>query len=224
MSLRRSVQDLGARCLIGLSLIGLSLGVLPYGFPALAQTPQTARQISGYISGTVIDRAGAVAVGAHVELTREDQSRGKEVLSGENGQFSFADTPPGPFQLTILAPGFQIQKFSGDLRPGEAYIVPAISLPVATLVTEVRVGLTQQEVATIQLKEEEKQRVLGFIPNFYVSYIPDAAPLSSKQKYHLARKSVLDPFTFVGVGVLAGTQQASDDFGGYGQGVQGYTK
>jgi hypothetical protein len=159
-----------------------------------------------------------------VQLTREDQSPAQEVLSGETGQFSFADISPGLFQLTIQAAGFQLQKFSGELHAGEAYIVPAIRLPVATLVTEVRVGLTQEEVAASQLKEQEKQRVLGFIPNFYVSYVTDAAPLSTKQKYHLARKAVLDPFTFVGVGVLAGTQQASDDFSGYGQGVQGYAK
>lgn len=259
MSLRRMVRERAARYLIRLGLIGLSLigstliapnlGVLPFGFTALAQSPQIAavqeevtgtldpggtratgselradRQIPGYISGTVVDRGGAVAVGARVQLTREDQSPGQVVLSGENGQFSFANTPPGPFQLTVQAAGFQIQKFSGDLRPGETYLVPAISLPVATLVTEVHVGLTQEEVAAIQLKQEEKQRVLGFIPNFYVSYVPDAAPLSSKQKYHLAWKSVVDPFTFVGVGALAGAQQVSDDFSGYGQGVQGYAK
>ena len=40
MFVRRSVRDLGARCLIGPILIGLSLGVLLYGFPALAQSPQ----------------------------------------------------------------------------------------------------------------------------------------------------------------------------------------
>ena len=254
MSLRCRVRELGARYLIrlgliGISLIGSNLRVFPFGLPALAQSQQIAtvqeevtgtldpgelrasmgeprpdRQIAGYISGTVVDRGGAVAVGAHVQLTREDQSPAQEVLSGETGQFSFADISPGLFQLTIQAAGFQLQKFSGELHAGEAYIVPAIRLPVATLVTEVRVGLTQEEVAASQLKEQEKQRVLGFIPNFYVSYVTDAAPLSTKQKYHLARKAVLDPFTFVGVGVLAGTQQASDDFSGYGQGVQGYAK
>jgi hypothetical protein len=231
--------------------IGLSLGLLLCGLstPAMAQSPQTApvlkaeisildaqdysasaselqadRPTSGYMSGTVVDTEGAVAVGAEVRLTRDDQSLPQKVLSGENGQFSFADLPPGPFQLTITAAGFEPQKVSGSLRPGESYIVPTIRLPVATVVTEVRVGLTPVEVAAIQLKEEEKQRVLGIIPNFYVSYVPDAAALSSRQKFHLAWKSVIDPFTFVGVGLLAGVQQATDDFEGYGQGTLGYAK
>ncbi len=185
---------------------------------------QADRPTPGYISGTVVDTAGAVAVGAQVRLTRDDQSFHQEALSGENGQFSFADLPPGPFQLTITAAGFEPQRVSGSLRPGESYIVPAIRLPVATVMTEVRVGLTPVEVASIQLKEEEKQRVLGFIPNFYVSYVPDAVALSTGQKFHLAWKSVIDPFTFVGVGLLAGVQQATDDFEGYGQGTLGYAK
>jgi len=35
---------------------------------------------------------------------------------------------------------------------------------------------------------------------------------------------MIDPITFVGVGALAGFEQASDDFQGYGQGAQGYAK
>jgi hypothetical protein len=104
--------------------------------------------------------------------------------------------------------------------------VPAIRLSVATVVTEVRVvvGLTPTEVAHDQVKQQEKQRVLGFIPNFFVSYVPDAVPLAPKQKFELSWKSTIDPFTFVGVAALAGLQQGTDDFAGYGQGVQGYAK
>jgi hypothetical protein len=179
----------------------------------------------GYISGTVIDQAGAVAVGAQVRLTREDQSSKREVLSGDNGQFSFGDLLPGPFRLTITAAGFETQEFSEVLRPGQAYIVPEIMLAVAPVVTEVRVvELTQVEVAEEQIKEQEKQRVFGFLPNFYVTYVPDAAPLAPKQKFKLAWKSTTDPFTLVGVGAIAGLEQALNDFGGYGQGAGGYAK
>jgi hypothetical protein len=211
-------------------LIWLSLSILLYGFPPGAAA-QSDRQSVGSIGGTVVDQAGAVIVGAQVRITRDDQSPSREALSGEDGQFSFADLAPGPFQLTIAQEGFGTQVFSGTVRPGEAYIVPEIVLPVARAITQVRVGLTlaevaqqQIELAQEQIKDQEKQRVLGFIPNFYVSYVPDAVPLSPKQKYELARKSVTDPVTFVGVGALAGLEQATDDFGGYGQGAQGYAK
>jgi len=198
----------------------------PQASGASTGDPQADGKVLGYISGTVIDTSGAVAVGAQVRLTRNGQSAPQDALSGENGQFSFGDVAPGLFQLTITATGFQTQTFSGTLHPGESYIVPELRLAVATVTstTEVRGGLTPIEVATIQLKEEEQQRVLGFIPNFYVTYVPDAAPLSSKQKFQLAWKSVIDPVTFVGVGMVAGFQQASDDFSGYGQGSLGYAK
>src|SRR5271165_1161212 len=194
------------------------------GTGASASAQQPDRQLPGSIIGTVTDQVGDLAVGAQVQLTRQDQSPKQEVLSGDNGQFSFANLPPGPFKLTISAPGFDTQVFSGDLGPSQVYIVPAITLAVTAAVTEVRVGGTQFEVAAEELKEQEKQRVFGFIPNFYVTYVSDPAPLASRQKFQLAWRSVIDPFTFVGVGFLAGIDQAADQFGAYGQGAEGYAK
>jgi hypothetical protein len=186
---------------------------------------QADQQSSGNISGTVIVQTGAVAVGAQVQLTREGQSSKQEVLSDDNGHFSFANLPPGPFQLAVTSGGFATQSFSGVLHPREAFIVPPIMMSVAAAVTEVQVaGLTEVEVAEVQIKEQEKQRVLGIIPNFYASYVPDAAPLVPKQKFHLAFRSVIDPFTFVAVGALAGIEQAGDQYGEYGQGAEGYAK
>jgi len=193
--------------------------------PAASPEAQSAApQAVGSISGTVIDQTGAVAVGAHVELTREGPSPKQEVLSGDNGQFSFSNLPAGPFLLSISASGFANGVYSGELHPGEAFIVPEIMLSVANAVTDVRVGVDTEEVAEIQVKEQEKQRVFGIVPNFYVSYIPDAAHLRPKQKFSLAWKSSIDPVTIVGVGFLAGLEQAADDYGGYGQGASGYFK
>ena len=77
-------------------------------------------------------------------------------------------------------------------------------LIITTQVTEVHVGLPPEELADVQIKEQEKQRVLGVIPNFYVSYDANPAPIGAKHKFGLAWKSASDPFTLVGVGVLAG--------------------
>ena len=187
-----------------------------------AQQPDP--RLPGNISGTVIDRTGAVVAGCRVRLTRPNQSSILEARSGDNGQFSFANVPPGPFQLTITFPGFAPQTASGILPPGETYIVPPVGLTVATALTEVQVGLSTVEVAQEQVRDEEKQRVLGFVPNFYVTYVPHAAPLNSKQKFTLAWKTTIDPVTFALVGVIAGIQQAQNSFSGYGQGAAGYGK
>jgi len=181
-------------------------------------------RLPGSISGTVVDQSGAVVTGARVKLTREDQSLNQEVVSGNDGQFSFPNIAPGPFQLIVTAEGFATQTFSGILGSGDNYIVPQTALVIAGDSAEVRVELSQTEVAEEEIKVEEKQRVLRVIPNFYVSYIPNAVPLTSKQKFKLAWKTTVDPFTFVLSGIIAGVEQAQNDFSGYGQGAQGYAK
>jgi hypothetical protein len=208
-----------------------------------AQMPDP--QLPGSINGTVVDRSGAVVSGARVRLTGEDQSSkgqsskdqsskgqfskdqspSQEALSNGEGQFSFANIAAGPFQLTISSAGFATQTFSGILHAGEIQTVPQIALDVAAALTEVEVGLTRTEVAEEEIKVEEKQRVLGVIPNFYVSYVPGAVPLTTKQKFEIAWKTVIDPVTLVVlVGGAAGVEQAENHFSGYGQGAQGYAK
>jgi len=161
-----------------------------------------------------------------VRLTRPggDQSLNQQVLSDGDGEFSFTNIAPGPFQLTIMSAGFAPKTSAGVLQPGEVDIVPEAALAVASNTADMEVTLTQTEVAEEQLKAEEKQRVLGVLPNFYVSYDPHAVPLNSKQKFNLAWKTLVDPFTFVMVAGSAGVEQAQNHFAGYGQGAQGYAK
>ncbi len=232
------------------SLFWLVLCALPCCFPgpALAESPQPAvlqegqsgvagargtvasaaglplQQSLGSISGKVVDQSGSIIGGVQIRLAREDQSPSQEVFSDADGQFSFVNVAPGSFQLTITLEGFTTQVVSGTVSPGETHIVPQVVLTVAAQVTQVTVGLTQVELAEVQIKDQEKQRVLGIIPNFYVSYVPNAEALTPKQKFELAWKSSVDPFTFVAVGAVAGASQAADQFSGYGQGAQGYAK
>ena len=210
----------------------LILGWLTLGWASfcLSQTPEPtaspAPLMPGSIRGIVADQSGAVIAGAQVRLTRPtaDQSLLEEVLSDGEGQFSFANIAPGPFQLTISSAGFAAQTSSGLLHSGEIDVVPEAALAVAANTADMEVRLSQTEVAEEQIKVEEKQRVLGVIPNFYVSYDPAAVPLSPKQKFNLAWKTLEDPFTFVIVAGTAGVEQAQNHFAEYGQGVQGYAK
>ena len=226
MALKPSYR-VSARHLIAISVFLLLSVVL---LPSVAQSQQTSpaqprAEKSGNITGTIVDQTGAVRVGAKVQLIRGGQRPEGEALSGENGQFSFTNVAPGPFQLSVSSSGFATQTFTGVLQPGQTFIVPRLTMAVASANTEVQVGaMSQVELAEVQIKQQEKQRVLGFVPNFYVSYEPDPAPMTAKQKFKLAWKTSIDPITFLGVGVLAGFQQAADDFSGYGQGAQGYAK
>lgn len=190
------------------------------GLPAVLQQPN--QNLWGNIRGTVLDQSGAVVAGAQIKLTSGNQSR--QLPSSADGQFSFANVPAGSFQLTITSQGFAAQSFAGTLHPGEIQTVPNLILTIAANITEMQVGLPQTEVAEEQIKAEEKQRLLGAIPNFYVSYSPDPAPLDSGQKMQLAWRSVIDPFTLVVVAGSAGVEQAQDHFEAFGQGTEGYAK
>ena len=214
------------------------LGVLLLcSFPALAQSPEPsatpnasapqqgpAEPMTGTISGTVVDRTGAVIPGARVKLSREDSSASQEVMADSDGQFYFAGVAPGSFRLTIISPGFTPQTAPGLLHPGEDYTLPPVQLVLAAAATEVKVAMTPVEIAEAEIKDEEKQRVLGVIPNFYVTYNSAAAPLNPKQKFELAWKSTIDPINFGLTAAIAGIQQGANAFSGYGQGAKGYAK
>ena len=193
------------------------------GMDDSASLPQHARQ-AGSISGKVVDQLGANIVGAVVKLIHQGESSELEVTSGQDGQFVFSNVAPGDFLLTFSYPGLASQELSGTVRSGENYVTPVVMLVIPTQVTEIHVGLPPEELETAQVKEQEKQRVFGFIPNFYVSYVPNAAALKPKHKFELAWKSASDPVTLIGVGVLAGIDQAADRWHAYGQGAQGYAK
>jgi len=190
----------------------------------IAGADQPAKPAAGTIGGSVVDGSGAVVTGAIVKLSSEEQSPGQDAVSDTDGRFFFAGVAPGPFQLTVTSAGFTTQGLSGTLHPGEDLLVPPIILAVATASTEVRVSLTPTEMAEAEIKDEEKQRVLGVIPNFYVTYNPAAVPLHPKQKFELAWRATIDPITVGLNAAFAGIEQATNAFSGYGQGAQGYGK
>jgi Carboxypeptidase regulatory-like domain len=212
-----------------LSLASISIDGLPNAPNPLLLGPGAASifgaETSAIISGTVMDANGGALPGATVTLTWEKSAEQRTSVSGSNGEFAFGELPAGNFTLTATSPGmapFVLPDIV--LVAGERRALPQISMAVASTTTEVSVVVTQTELAQEQVKAAERQRVLGVLPNFYSSYIWDAAPLNSRQKLDLAFHSITDPVEFLGTGIIAGAEQAADTFPGYGQGVKGYAK
>jgi hypothetical protein len=200
---------------------------LPHDDP-LSQTnvPAAPPQQKNYgtVNGRVVDQNGNAVAGTNVQIKSSLESAIQQVQSDEDGRFDFDRVPPGPFLLTTTGQGFVTQTLSHTLRPGESYVVPPITMFLATVVTEVRVSPSIEEIAQEEFEELEQQRVFGIVPNFYVSYVGEAAPLSPKRKFELALKATTDPVTMVAVATIAGVDQATNRFSGYGQGAQGYAK
>jgi hypothetical protein len=191
--------------------------------PAVPQS--TDQQHGGTISGIVEDANGAEIADATVALENTDSKVQRTLTTDAAGSFKFDSVEPGKFKLTITSNGFTPWK-SGDLalQPGAHYEVPEVALHVAEAMTNVEVTVTQHDIAEDQMHFAEKQRVLGVFPNFYASYIWNAAPLSSGQKFQLALRTSIDPVTIAIPLLIAGVEQSQNDFSGYGQGARGFAK
>jgi Carboxypeptidase regulatory-like domain len=196
------------------------------GPQATLNVPQEdAQQLSGSVAGTITDQSGAPILGAVVKLTSAGQDLLTQAESDEDGRFVFLSVPPGEFRLTISAEGFRAQEFTGTVHLDEHYLTPQITLTLAVQMAQITVTpQTQEEIAERQIKVQEKQRVFGFLPNFYVSYVSDPVPLRFKQKMQLAWKTSTDPITIGSVAAAAEIEQERNWYRAYGQGAQGYAK
>jgi len=177
---------------------------------------------SGTIIGTAIDVNGDPVPNAAVELKSRAGER-RTITTNGNGFFNFRDLQPGvPYVITIAAHDFADWNSSSiTLEPGQLKIVTGIKLQLRSQVTQVQVTYDAVQVAAEQLKAEEHQRVFGIVPNFYVSYEKDPAPLTARMKFQLALKLSADPITIAGLSFVAGIRQAADS-PQFGQGWDAY--
>src|SRR6516225_3263163 len=110
--------------------------------------------------------------------------------------------------VALSLPG-QTQDGSGDALPAlapESAIIPSPSEPEISAISD--------------------GRVLGVIPAHKIISTTSLAiePLAPRGKFNLAFKDTVDPFTFVSAAFYGGIAQWQNDYPGYGQGAQGYSK
>jgi len=181
-------------------------------------------QPTGWIQGSVTDSSGAPILGAVVTVEGADGSPHTTVTDGV-GAFRISSLTLGNYKVKISAAGLSdwtAPNVPASVTP-ESNPLLAV-LQVAPEVTTVTVGVSTEELAAVQLNQEVKQRVLGVIPNYYVTYENHPAPLSSKQKLRLSFKTLVDPFTITAVGITAGIQQEKNSYYQFGQGSEGFGK
>jgi len=190
------------------------------------QTKQTQPTQTGSIIGTVSDINGDTVAFATVVLEGQNPTDRHTAITNDNGFFAFHDVRPGdPYRVIVSEGGFADWRSPiVKVAPKESRIVTGIRLQVASVRTTVSVTQSSEvQIATEQVKQQERQRIFGIIPNFYVAYGLNFVPLTSKLKFRLALRTSIDPVTFLGVAIVAAAQQAGD-YPAYGQGAQGYAK
>jgi hypothetical protein len=190
--------------------------------------PDVPKAQTGIIVGTVTDINDDSVAGATVVLIGPVQTDPRTVVTNGNGFFEFKDVEPGTtYHVTASAQGFANWTSPAViLKPGQYEILTGSKLHIAEALTTITVAApvaSPQEIAAAQVKVEEQQRIFGIVPNFYVVYNHDAAPLTAKLKFRLATKVLVDPVTIIGVATFAGINQAADN-PDYGQGAKGYAE
>ncbi len=179
----------------------------------------------GSITGTVTDTYGDLVPGATVAVEPAKGGSRTTQVANDSGYFAVAGLAPNvSYRVTITAPGFDPYIAPPvTLTPGQFVEVTGIKLKIEDAVTSVTVtASTPLEIATEQVQIEEKQRVLGFLPNFYVVYdTENAAPLTTKLKFQMAYKVSIDPVSIFGAAFLATMNQAGDR-PNFPQGWKGY--
>jgi len=189
--------------------------------PMSAQTSEAANTKTGSILGTAVDSSDDPIANATVVLQGPAGNR-LTVASKDDGSFAVHDVTPGiAYQITVTAEGYAEWTSTVTVDPGQEKTLTDVKLRILAGQRAVTVSYSSKEVATQQLKAEEQQRVLRFIPNMYVVYDPHPEPLTAKMKFALAYKSLTHPTFFVFEAAWAGVLQASRT-PNYGQSTKGY--
>jgi hypothetical protein len=166
-----------------------------------------------------------VLQGAQVTLAGQLPADTRTATSGSDGQFTFTGLTPGTYKIRVTGSG--MSTFTSDQIPlltGEVRIVPPVTLTVSGGTTSVTVTGNKEELAAEQVHIAVQQRIGGVIPNFYSSYVWNAPPMGTKQKFQLSIRSIIDPVSFLIVAGIAGAEQYQNVFPAYGGGIEGYGK
>ncbi len=191
-------------------LVLIALGGVIVAAPVSAQSAEVPNTKTGRILGTVVDTSDDPVPGATVVLQGAAGDH-LTVVTKDDGAFVFEQTPAEiSYQVTVTAEGFADWSSSVTVEPGQDKTLTDIKLRILAVQRAVNVTYSSKEVAAQQLKAEEQQRVLRFLPNIFVTYDPHPEPLTTKMKFHLAYKGLTHPSFFGLEAAWAGIQQAAN--------------
>ena len=145
---------------------------------AVAQQAPSQLPQGGTIIGTVLDATGSTVPNATVVLQEPERKAQRTLMTTDNGFFEFDGVNPAtPVRVEVRA--VELKNWTSTeitLHPGQFFILTDVTLAVAPVETSVS-AITQEQAAAEQIKVQEHQRVLGIVPNFYVTYEHEPAPL-----------------------------------------------
>lgn len=176
------------------------------------------------LEGAVTDPAGALVPGARVIVQLPGRHGERETVADSEGRFSLADLPAGEYHLKIAAPGFEeYDSPFFSLGPGETRRLDPVTLEIPANHADATVTLTRREIAAAEVHAAEQQRIAGF-PDFYTSFVWNAAPMDARQKLSLGLHATTDRMAFVTAGLVASGEHIQRTFPEFGDGASGFGK
>jgi len=186
---------------------------------------QASQPQMGSLSGIVKDVTGGLVPGATISATSLGSPGEFTATSDSGGNFSLVSLPAGRYKLTVQAEGLATLVMPEvNIAASQQLVLPEFALAAAATTSEVSVVATQDQIATEQVRAQEKQRAIGFVPNFYTSYIWKAAPMPTRQKFGLASHSAFDPVALIAITGVAGIEQWRNIYAGYGDDAGAFGK
>jgi hypothetical protein len=186
----------------------------------------------GAVRGEVLYPDQSPLPGARLTLTPANATAGVGTSTSStalttttetDGSFVFQQVPPGAFTLTVTSGDVEPASTSGTVAAAGSVELPPIVMRLAVVHTDVT-AVSEHEAAEREVKAEEGQRILKAIPNFMVVYDDEPVALSAGQKFRLSARTLADPVTIGVSAAIAGGEQASNAYPGFGQGLRGYAR
>ena len=162
-------------------------------FLLLAMLPAAnAQSVTGQISGTVVDPAGALIPGADVQLTHDLSQTVRKFTTESNGSFLFTGLVPGSYSLHVAQAGFKANDQKGIVvQTQERVDLHEIHLEVGDVTSTVEVLANSVHVATdssdravdINLTQIVDTPTRGRNPISLIMTLPGTQSLASSYDY-----------------------------------------
>jgi hypothetical protein len=126
-----------------------------------------AQETTGSMQGTVTDPSGAVVPGAHLTLTGTTLIGSKEADSDAQGQYHFANLPPGVYSIKVMAKGFEVlQRGNLAVQVGQLPVINLqLQLGSATSTIEVTTAAPLIDTTTTQNMTDLSNETLSNVPH-----------------------------------------------------------
>jgi len=152
--------------LFGIGCLVAVIAMILIGFQGV---PASAQQLTGSLSGIVVDQMGARIPDAKVELRNEASGDARATVCDKEGYFNIAAIQPATYSLFVSASGFTKWQAKGIvINLGDQRSIPSITLKVSANANETVTVVSGEDVTvpldTAEISETLNEKMISDLP------------------------------------------------------------